>query len=244
MGQLNFNDFAAQSGNLATGEVHAGNPKLTPQQDWVAEGTFEHKFWSSGIVSVTGRGYWIQDAIDRIPIYDPSGTYDAPGNIGSGRKEELALSLTVPTDKLYIPHGLLTGTATFRWSRVIDPTTLLPRPISSLHSNDWEAHFTQGVPKLKSIWGFDAYGQHIETSYRFNEVDAQKINIYVILFGEYKPRPDLVFRAELRNLTGRGVETSRLVSTGVRGIDPLDYVDVRYFRPARILYFRVTKMFG
>ncbi len=244
VGQLNFDDFAAQSGNLATGEVHAGNPKLTPQQDWVIEGTWERKFWGGGVASVTGRAYRIDDVIDRIPIFDPAGTYDAPGNIGSGSKEELAFTLTAPLDKLHIPHGQITGTTTFRWSSVTDPTTLTPRPISGLHSNDWEAHFTQGLPKLKSIWGFDAYGQWSETYYRFNEIDTNKLRTYVSVFAEYKPRPDLVFRAELRNASGRGLENARVVSTGVRGVDPLDYVDVKNLHPGRILYFRITKMFG
>ena len=244
VGQLNFDDFAAQSGNLATGEVHAGNPKLTPQQDWVIEGAWERKFWGGGVASVTGRAYRIDDVIDRIPIFDPAGTYDAPGNIGSGSKEELAFTLTAPLDKLHIPHGQITGTTTFRWSSVTDPTTLTPRPISGLHSNDWEAHFTQGLPKLKSIWGFDAYGQWSETYYRFNEIDTNKLRTYVSVFAEYKPRPDLVFRAELRNASGRGLENARVVSTGVRGVDPLDYVDVKNLHPGRILYFRITKMFG
>ena len=31
VGQLNFDDFVANSGNLSTGDVHAGNPQLNPQ---------------------------------------------------------------------------------------------------------------------------------------------------------------------------------------------------------------------
>lgn len=244
VGQLNFDDFAANAGNISTGEVHAGNPRLNPQRDWVFEGAYERRFWTGGDVTITARHVALQDVIDRAPIFDPAGTFDAPGNIGTGRKEELAVSLTLPTDRLGLKRGLLTGSTTFRWSRVIDPTTGAPRPISALHSNDWQAHFTQGLPRWKSTWGFDVYGQGIESYYRFSEIDTDKYKTEAIVFFEYKPRPDLSFRAQILNANGRGVEHARVVYTGPRNIDPLDYVDVRDLHIGRFVNIRVLKTFG
>jgi outer membrane receptor protein involved in Fe transport len=244
VGQLNFDDFVGSSGNLSTGEVHAGNPRLDPQTDWVFEGSYERRFWSGGDATVTLRHYALRDVIDRVPVDSSSGEFDAAGNIGSGRQEEAAFSLTLPTDRIGLARGLLTGTTTFRYSRVIDPTTLQPRPISQLHPNDWEAHFTQGLPKLKSTWGFDAFGQWQGTSYRFDEIDTDKLKTYVGLFGEYKPKSDLIFRFELRNASGRGFEHSREVYNGPRDQTGLAFVDVRDLHTGRFLYFRVTKTFG
>lgn len=244
VGQLNFDDFGAQSANLNTGTVHAGNPNLIPQQDWVVEAAYERRFWGAGDATITLRHYALTDVIDRVPIYDPAGAFDAPGNIGSGTKDEAAFAVTLPTDKLGLKRGLLTGQATLRRSSVIDPTVGLARPISGLHPNDWELHFTQGLPRWKATWGFDVNGQWRETYYRFDEIDTDKLKTFAVLFAEYKPRPDLAFRAELRNAGGRGFEHAREVYLGPRNLDGLDYVDVRDLHTGRFVYFRVLKTFG
>jgi outer membrane receptor protein involved in Fe transport len=245
VGQLNFDDFTAQTAGLNTGTVHAGNPELNPQQDWVVEAAYERHFWGAGDATVTVRHYQLTDVIDRAPIQDSSGAFfDAPGNIGSGTKDEVAFALTLPTDRLGLKRGLLTGVATVRRSRVIDPTLGLPRPISGLHPNDWELHFTQGLPRWKSTWGFDIFGQWRETYYRFDEIDTDKLKTYVALFAEYKPRPDLVFRAELRNAGARGFEHAREVFLGPRDVAGLAYADVRDLHTGQFVYFRVLKTFG
>ena len=245
VGQLNFDDFVASSGNIATGDVRAGNPQLTPQQDWVVEGSYERRFWNGGDATITLRRYAYDDVIDRVPEFDSSGDeFDAPGNIGSGTETDLVFALTLPTDRIWLKNGLLTGQTTFRTSRVIDPTTGLPRPISQLHSNDWEAHFTQAFPHLKARWGFDAFCQSPQTSYRFNEIDTDKYNTYLGLFAEYKPHPDLIFRLDLKDANAQGIEHARLVYDGARNTTAPDFADVQALHVGRFITFKVTKTFG
>ncbi len=244
VGQLNFDDFVGGSGNLSTGDVRAGNPRLNPQRDWVFEGAYERRFWTGADATVTVRHFALTDVIDRIPAVSSSGQFDAPGNIGSGRQDEVALSLTLPTDRIGLKHGLLTGSTTFRYSRVIDPTTLQPRPISQLHSNDWEAHFTQALPKLRSTWGFDTYGPWQSVSYRYNEIDTNKLRAFVTLFAEFKFRPDIIFRTELRNVSAHGFEEARQLYNGPRNDSGLFFNDAKTLHTGRFIYFRVTKTFG
>ena len=245
VGQLNFDDFVANSGNISTGDVRAGNPQLTPQQDWLYEGSYERHFWGGGDATLTLRHYAYSDVIDRVPEFDGAGNeFDAPGNIGSGRQDELAFALTLPTDKLGLKNGLLTGQTTFRNTRVIDPTTGLPRPASQVHSNDWEAHFTQSLPRYKARWGFDAFNQSPQTSYRYNEIDSDKYNVYLGLFAEYKPHPDLIFRFELKDANAQGIEHARLVYAGARNNTPPAFADVQNLHVGRFVYFRITKTFG
>ena len=244
VGQLNFDDFVGSSGNVSTGDVHAGNPRLNPQQAWVYEGAYERRFWSGADATLTVRHYQYSDVIDRVPVISASGNFDAPGNIGAGRQEEAAFSLTLPTDRLGLKGGLLTGTTTFRYSRVIDPTTLGPRPISQVHSNEWEVHFTQALPRFRSTWGFDAFDQSPTVSYRYNEVDTAKYKTFIVLFAEYKYRPDIIFRAELRNVSAHGFESAREVYNGPRSQAALLFNDVRDLHVGRFVYFRVTKTFG
>lgn len=240
--QLNFDDFTASAASLGGGSVHGGNPNLNPQQDWVAEAAWDHRFWGAAQITITGRHYWLRDVEDRVP--DPTGAFDTPGNIGEGTKDELALNLTLPTDKLGLKHGVLTAVGTMRHSRVIDPTTGQPREISGLHHYDTELHFTQGIPHWKSTWGIDMFGAWRETYYRFNEIDTDRLKTWVAFHIEYKPRPDLALRLELDNATARGFEHIRAYYPGPRNLagDPL--IDTRDLSSGQEFYVRVRKTFG
>ncbi len=244
VGQLNFDDFAAGQATLADGAVQAGNPNLTPEQAWVFEGAYERKFLGGADATITARHYRLTDVIDRAPVFGASGVFDAPGNIGGGRKDEVAFSLTLPTDKLGIPRGQVTSQATWRWSSVTDPTTGLQRSISGLKPADAEAHFTQGLPKWKLTWGGDVIDQWRQTFYRFNEIDTDQLKIYVSLFAEYKPRQDLAIRVEVANASGHGFEHTRQIYLGPRNTDGLNLTDIRNVHAGRGIHLRIRKTFG
>ncbi len=244
VGQLDFDDFAAGAASLSNGPVRAGNPILDPQQDWVAEAAFERRFWSAGDATLTVRHYELRSVIDRVPIYDPAGDYDAPGNIGGGTRNDVAFAVTLPTDGLGLARGLLTGQSTWRWSTVTDPTTGAKRPISGFHSLDAEAHFTQAIPALKSKWGFDLFGPIRETYYRYDEIDTDRYRTGLSLFTEFQPRPDLALRIELENADDRGVQHVRLIYNNLRSLAPPDEIDLRDLHTGRGVYFRLRKTLG
>jgi hypothetical protein len=243
VGQLDFDDFTAQAAGLNTGTVHAGNPTLNPGEDWVAEAAWDRGFWGGADATITLRHFWLSQVVDRVGIPSPSGTYDAPGNIGAGSKDEAAFSLTLPTDRLGISHGLITGETTLRQSRVTDPTTGHFRGLSGLHQSDWTVHFTQGLPRWRASWGFDLDGPWTQTFYRFDEIDTDKLRLYVSPFIEYKPRSDLAFRVEALNPFGQGVEHSRQVFNGPRDIEGVDFTDVRNIRTSHYVRIRFIKSF-
>ncbi len=252
--QLDFADFAA-SGTLGLG-VHAGNPQLTPSQDWVIEATWDRRFWNGGDLSVTVRRFWLDDVIDRAPFCavavapgaacDPADTFDAPANIGSGSREALIAALTLPTDKLGLKNGQLIARATFRHSRVIDPSTGRPREQSGLHPVDAELHFTQGLPKWRSHWGIDYYSAWRQSFYYFNEVDVQRLGIWADAYFEYQPRPDLALKVEADNLATHGLEYVRQFYQPFRDVGggQLASVDNRSPRFGPELTIRVRKTFG
>ncbi len=244
VGQLDFDNFAAGAVPLSDGDVHAGNPSLTPQQDWVLEAAYDRRFWGGALATLTLRHFELTDVIDRVPIYDPSGPYDAPGNIGSGTKDEASLTLTLPTDRLGLKNGSLTAETTARRSRVTDPTTGQPRSISGLHPLDAQAHFTQGLPRWKLKWGIDVVNQWRETYYRYDEIDIEKLKTYVTLFGEYNPRGDLTIRLEIQNIGGRAGRFVREVYDGPRNTYPLYYTDIRDLHGGRSVYLRLRKTFN
>jgi hypothetical protein len=252
VGQLNFDYFAA-SGTLVTG-THAGNPTLNPQQDWVVEATYDRRFWKDGDASVALRHYWLADAIDYAPscvtqalgLCDPALEFDTPANIGAGARDELSATLTAPTNKVGLKDGQLIVRSTWRRSRVIDPSTHRAREISGLHPVDAEAHYTQGLPQIKSVFVVDLFSAWRATSYHFNEVDTQRLGWWLDMYLEYKPRPDFSVKFEADNLFTHGLEQVRAFYDPFRDVNGgrLTSIDNRSPRFGPFLQVRARKTFG
>ncbi|MGZ6018916.1 MAG: TonB-dependent receptor plug domain-containing protein [Phenylobacterium sp.] len=243
VGQLDFNSFVASS-SLTSGFVTAGNPDLVPSQDWASEIALERHFRGSGGVTLTARHLQITDVIDRAPVRAPDGHFfDAPANIGDGTEDDFIATLNLPLDKIGLKGAQLRGDYTRRLSQVIDPTTHQPRPISGLHPTDWEAHYSQPI-------GDFSYGVDIQFNgwqqryYRFNQIEIDKLQPYVTPFLEWKPNPKFSFRFELDNATARTFKHVYENWDGPRDRTPVASVEQRSYKPGRIFYFRVRKIFG
>ena len=250
VGQLNFNDFVAASSVANTGAAIAGNPDINPQQAWVIEAAYERRFWRNGLASVTLRHSQITDVVDRIPLLAGNSVIDAPGNIGDGTRDEAIVSLSVPLSRLGLSAAQIRGSITWRRSSVTDPVTGQDRPISLLHPLDWEIHYTHDLPRWQMNYGVDVNGVfngnlngYRETSYRVTEIDTRTQHTFVVLFGEYKPRPNIIIRWELQNLLGRDYILERQVYAGPRNSSPLSYIDTRHLRPGPSLLIRLRRTF-
>lgn len=242
--QLNFDDFVAPSSVASTGSLIAGNPDLSPQQAWVIEAAYERRFWTSGAAVLTLRHAELTDVIDRAPIRAGLTVADAPANIGDGTKDEAIASLSAPLDRFGLKSATLRGQLTWRESKVTDPTTGQGREISGLRPVEWEAHFTQDLPGIRSNWGVDVAGGFRERFFRLSEIETRKYETFVTVFAENKPRPDLTLRVEIQNITGRDVQRIREVYAGPRDLGVLAYTDVRNLEWGRCLFVRLRKTFG
>jgi hypothetical protein len=185
----------------------------------------------------------ITDVIDRAPIRASDGTFfDAPANIGDGTEDDFLANITLPLDKLGLKGAQIRGDYTRRLSEVIDPTTHRPRPISGEHPNDWDFHFSQPVGDF--IYGLDIGGGWQQRYYRFNQVEIDKLQSYVTPYWEWKPNPKFSFRFELDNVTARPFKHVYENWDGPRtGLAP-NNVEQRTYKPGRVFYFRVRKIFG
>ena len=96
VGQLDFGNFIATS-NLGGTGLSAGNPDLKPDQRDQFEASYEWHFWDKGAIVASYLHEQIKDVSDQIPIYTKTGAFDAPGNIGNGRNDEIHLEMTLPT---------------------------------------------------------------------------------------------------------------------------------------------------
>lgn len=240
--QLDFNDFIATR-SISAGQVFAGNPSLTPQQALVVEAAYERKFGKAADVTVTWRRSQLTDAIDRAPIFNPAGDYDAPANIGSGYEDELITSLSVPLGGLGVPGGLIKGAVTLRRSGVTDPTTGEIRPLSNLRQREGEIDFTEDIPSRKLKWGL-SYGVGFSRPYhRFNQIEVDDFRPFGWAFVEYQPRPRLQLRMVFNDLLA---DFQRRLKTydpdRAAAVLPVTARRDLYFGP--VLYVQVRRSFG
>lgn len=234
--QLDFADFVATA-NLATGVVSAGNANLEPERRWVTEAAFEQRFWGNGDVVLTLRHVALQKVIDQIPVEG----FNAPGNIGSGRRDVALLDLTLPLKRLGMSGGLLKANAQWLSSRVTDPTTGRPRMISDDEPFSGSVTLTNDMPRLKSTWTVSLTGGVRETSYLIDEIETIRRDASLDLGWEYKPTPSLAILAQLTNVTRRARERFRQIYGGLRSDAPLAFTDrFRVSVPAAFL-LRVRK---
>ncbi len=257
VGQLNFEDYVATNSVASTGTLSVGNPDLTPQQAWVSEAAFEQRLWGNGALVLTARHFELNDVVDRVPVYSATGVIlaDAPGNIGKGFRNELQASLTLPLDRLGIPAAQLRGQVTRRDSEVIDPITGKSRQISTLRSNggrdaagtsplNWDLHFTQDIPRLRSVWGFDVIGAHHDSAYRLTEIETKKNTTAMSVFTEYRAAPNLTLRIEAQTFNHRNTLRIREVFVGPRNLGVVDYIDVRNLQWDGSLNISLRRSFG
>jgi hypothetical protein len=235
VGQLDFGAFAA-SAELGAGVVNAGNPDLEPERSWVFEAAFERRFWGRGAAVLTLTHAEIGQAMDVIPV---AGRFDAPGNIGSGTRDQVRLTVTVPLDRLGVSGGLVTGEANWRWSRVTDPVTGRGRRISNERPFDGLVRFSQDVRRLRSTWGVDGEFGFTETEYRIDRITRVSFETWWTAYWDWKPRPGTSIRAEVQNLTGRDFKRRRTFFDGPRSLGLIEAVERRNARFDPFVYLRV-----
>ncbi len=200
VGQLDFTNFLASSDLSGVG-VSAGNADIKPDQRMQYALSYERDFWKKGAIVVTLLHEQITDAVDYVPIFASSGAFDAPGNIGNGRNDEIDVELTLPLDRIGISGGLLKATAIWRDSAVTDPLTGLKRRISGQRPQKIKINFSQDIQSLKSTWGFFYFNGWDENYYRLGSLVHRAVPPpYMQIYWEYKPTSDWSLRIEADNI--------------------------------------------
>lgn len=227
VGQLDFGDFVA-SAALETGQVTAGNATLAPDRTWRLAMSWEHRFDNDAAFVATLAHERIDDVIDRVLIATDADTFDAPGNIGDGRRRTLALEFSAPLDGFGFRGARLRSSLLWRDSRVTDPVTGRPRPISEENPFEGSIALTQDLPALRLEWGVEI--EHIaerETEYRFDEITRESEAAGWTLFVERRIGAHWRVRAKATDLFGRDFVERREIYDGPRSTSPLAGIERR-----------------
>ncbi|MEA3057361.1 MAG: hypothetical protein QOF34_176 [Sphingomonadales bacterium] len=185
--QLDFYDFVS-SAELASGRVNGGNANLQPQRSWEGRLLLEHPVFKDGKVRLE-FGYDLVSLLqDRILVFDDKGNgFDAPGNLGTGRRQYADLTIDTPLDRVW--KGLRVKLhANVQHTRVDDPISGDPR--------DWSGFFPRWLwdAEIRRDAGKFAYGVSLSdnrriTFFRTDEFDSNFNQgfPYTSLFVEYRP---------------------------------------------------------
>lgn len=242
VGQLDFGDFVGAA-SINSGTISAGNQDLEPDSLWRAEVSHEHRFGSGSIV-VAARREWISNLVDKLPVTAEGVVYDAVGNIGSARRDEIEASLKWPLDAMGLTGVIVSGDLTLRRSRATDPSTGLRRRISGDIPREATIAFTHDIPAWKLRWGGSFIFAERKPSFKVREVQTDRLGGRFDLFVEYKPDAQWTMRLFGRNLTDSAATRTRDIYTGVRGSSAFRYSDVRTLNSGPYVGINIQRSFG
>ena len=227
VGQLDFGDFAA-SASLDSGTVSAGNAKLRPERSLRTELGWEWRPGEDNSLSLGWVHERLDDVVDRVLVVAGDDVFDAPGNIGGGRRDTLSLDLSVPLALGHGPALHLRGSLLARRSRVTDPVTGDSRGISGEKPFDGEIEITQELPALRSNWGLllEHIGER-SIKYRYDRITREAEALGWTLYGERRFGDGWRLRLEATDLLGRVFTQTRTKFDGSRADSDLEEVERR-----------------
>jgi hypothetical protein len=239
--QLDFYDFIS-SAELSTDRINGGNPDLTPQQTWEFRGTIERPLLGDGLAKLDIGYDLVNDLQDRVLICDPlapATCFDAPGNIGTGKRYFAQLTLDAPLDKLGLKGVRFKFDGRLQRTRVEDPINGRMRNFSG-DFPDWNWTIDVRRDSGKFSYGFNINDRDRITFFRTDEFDSNfNGGPYGTAFIEYRPRAGTTITLDLDNAFDTSGERNRLLFDPHRGA--ADPVIINEFRERnRHLNFGLT----
>jgi len=211
--QLDFYDFIS-SAELSADRVNAGNPNLVPQQTWEFRGTIERPLLGEGLAKLDVGYDLVNDLQDRVLICDPeepTECFDAPGNLGTGKRYFATATLDAPLDKLGLKGMRVKLGGTLQRTRVEDPISGKQRNWSDFFPDwQWNAEFRHDVGKIS--YGFTVTDRDRFTFFRTDEFDSNfNGGVFGTAFVEYRPRDGTTITLDLDNALDTSGNRNRIL---------------------------------
>ena len=208
--QLDFYDFISVA-ELSTDRVNAGNENLEPQRTWEFRLTAEHPLLGDGLIKLDLGHDRVSKVQDRILVFDDEGQgFDAPGNLGSGKRTFAELTVDAPLGKLW--SGLRAKfTGTIQRTRVEDPISGEMRKFSGYFPN-WEWRIDVRRDAGRFSYGFVVNDYQRFTFYRTDEFDTNfNGGPYGTAFLEFRPSPRTSITLDIDNAFSTSGNRNRLL---------------------------------
>lgn len=194
--QLDFYDFIS-SAELANDRVNGGNADLMPQRSWEARLTIDRPVLGRGQIKLELGLDWVGLLQDRI-LTDEG--FDAPGNIGSGKRRFARATFDAPLDKLGLKATRLRFEGRVQDTKVRDPLTGQNRA----WSGEWmEWNYELELRRDLANWSYGAtlFDRDSLSFYRTDEIDTNfNSQPYLIAFVEFRPDKRTTMRFDFDNV--------------------------------------------
>ncbi len=235
--QLDFGDFISAA-ELANDRINAGNENLVPQRAWEFRLTVDRPIFGEGLAKLDLGHDLINLLQDRVLVFTEDGrAFDAPGNIGTGKRYFARLTLDAPLGGLW--SGLRAKfSGQIQRTRVDDPISGEPRNFSGFFP-DWEWNLDVRRDSGAFSYGFQIADRDSFTFFRTDEFDSFfNSDPYATAFLEYRPDARTAITLNVDNLFDTASQRERLMFHPNRAV-PDQFV--REFRDRnRHLNFGVT----
>jgi len=217
--QLDFYDFIS-SAELSADRINGGNPNLMPQQTWEFRGTLEHPLFGDGLAKLDVGYDLVNDFQDRVLICDaliPTDCFDAPGNLGTGKRAFARLTLDAPLAKIGLKGVRVKFDGTIQRTRVDDPISGDPRNWSDFFPEwQWNIDVRHDIGNFS--YGFVVSDRDRFTFFRTDEFDTNwNGGVYATAFVEYRPRAGTTITLDLDNAIETPGLRQRLIFNPNRG---------------------------
>ena len=236
--QLNFDDFVSAT-VFEDDDLALGNPNLHPDTTWVVETSHERRFGQSATVKLTLFHRWITDVLDLLPL---SPTFEAPGNIGDGRRWGMELQSTIPLDWIGLAGAKLDAEVRLQDSTVIDPVTGQDRVLSAEggtnayrtlvnqnRNNRYQVRFDfrQDLQAAQVAWGWTVAERDRRPLFKVNEFDVHNEGFAINAFIETTRWAGLKVSVLGENLLNFTQLRERTFFSGQRGLSAVDEIEHR-----------------
>jgi hypothetical protein len=239
VGQLNFLDFLA-SENLSGGSRNDGNPDLVPPQSWDAEVQGVRNFGAFGTTTLRLYGRLISDIVDQVPI---GATGEAPGNLARATVLGIDWKSTVFFADWGWRGAKLDTRLLLQRTRLDDPLTGEPRPISGNTIRVVEASLRHDVPETDWAWGASASHSEGAKNYRLGQlIYSNEGPVFASVFVEHKNLLGLTARGSISNILGANSVLDRITYVG-RRTGPILSIEERRRTIGPIFSFAISGSF-
>ena len=208
--QLDFYDFISAA-ELSSDRVNAGNENLVPQRAWEFRLTVDRPILGEGLAKLDLGHDLISLLQDRVLVFDDEGQgFDAPGNIGTGRRYFAKLTLDAPLGNLW--SGLRAKfSGEIQRTRVEDPISGEMRNFSGFF-RDWEWSLDVRRDAGAFSYGLEVADGDQFTFFRTDEFDSSfNGGPFGEVFVEYRPDARTAIIFDVDNLFDTGSKRERLI---------------------------------
>jgi hypothetical protein len=239
VGQLNFFDFVAST-DISAGNSDAGNPNLVPEQSWRAELEATRSLGGFGTATAKLYAHVIEDIVDIIPV---GATGESPGNVDRATAFGIEWNSTFTLDPLGWRGARVDIDANIRRTRLDDPLTGRPRPISEEDIRFIEIEFRQDIPATDWAYGWNFAHVGFSKFVRLGEIGRFTNSPGTLdVFIEHKDIAGFKVKATAGNLLGINEGLRRTVFVGRRDGPALFTEDrSRFYGP--VFSFDISRSF-